>query len=736
MDSNLCEIYNNTITRSCNCESVLTENLQDLFRACVQDTMFITPAQNFNVAEGDSLVYVFHSSPTNAITNIVAVSGDPFFIFDPLNMNTVIPYFVSVVIYGGGDFTLNSLNEPCAQTDLRRPVKWFGPSQTTIEDQSFTVCQGDEVIIPISHTGAVPIIVGITNTNGTDFQIDITEEGITEVSVPTNGSGFVTISFVVPLLFCDNTFSGVATVNVSPLPEVELVEDLSVCNDAQEGNTQVVLSDLITSADTDGTWTDQNGTVVIGTSFFNGTTPGDYIYTYTLTNECGSTSESIIVTVVDCLDIDCPTNVVLPLPDVCEGGSVVNLNDYVLPEFIDIGFWTIVEGGVEIVIEIPDVTIGAEVEGAVNFYYTLPGLSSDCDSIFNDSVIINEAPYAGEANATLLQYCEGTISNLNLFDFIVDNDLGGIWSSENTDLIDSDLGILAIQNLSSGVYQLDYTVGSDSACPEDITSFNIEVLAAASVQLVATDPVCFGENDGSIIVLDSEENPFTAPYQIFDGEGQLLLNENMLPPGAYTFVGEGANGCEVLSGFVVNDPLEIFLDIGLDILIEEGETATISSNTNLAEANISLYTWFVNQTTIDAPSYENLILNPTNETLVLLSITDEDGCIVSDDILISLIVEEQPEVDVILPNIFNADNSNFGVEPFTKIERVESFLIYDRWGNNVFEAEGYDPEIDNRLWNGDYNGNKAMSGVYVYFMRYIDVNGEEQIIAGDVTLIR
>jgi len=63
-------------------------------------------------------------------------------------------------------------------------------------------------------------------------------------------------------------------------------------------------------------------------------------------------------------------------------------------------------------------------------------------------------------------------------------------------------------------------------------------------------------------------------------------------------------------------------------------------------------------------------------------------------------------------------------------------LIYDRWGNNVFAAKDYDPRIDNQRWSGDYKGNLAMSGVYVYYLRYNDINGQPQILSGDVTLIR
>lgn len=738
IDQNGCEIINSTFTKSCDCESSLQINDQDLYRACIQDTMWIDPVEDFTLAEGDSLVYVFHDSNTDVITNIIAVSGSPYFLFDPVNMNTIIPYFVTAVIYNGGEFSLELLEEPCTQFDRRRPVSWYGPSQTFIEDQTFNICSGNPVSIPVIHEGQVPIIVGITTSEGFDFQIEITEEGITNVEVPITESGTVSIEYVVPFLFCENTFAGTANINIIPSVEILLVDDITVCNDPTEGNTSVILNDLILSENTSGEWTDQNGTIVLGESFFTGTTPDDYIYTYTLSDPlCGTASESIIISVIDCEESGCPTEVILPLPEVCEGGSVVSLNDYVLPEFVNQGYWTLIEGSTEILIEIPDITISEESSGSVNLFYTLPGLNPECDSTFFESIIINEAPNAGTNIQTINEFCKDGFVDIILFELIQDYDEGGIWSSEDTDMFNEITGMVLLSQLSTGIYQFNYTVGiDDDTCPEDISSVTIRILESESVAINTFDPPCFGINDGSISITDMDGNIFTNSYEIIDINNELVNDENMLAPGSYTFTSTDQNGCDILSGFIINDPLEIFLDLGLDIVIEEGDTATISSNTNVAEDDVSLYEWIVNQSTIDAPSYENLILNPDNETVVLLSITDNDGCIVSDDILISLIVEEGQEVEVILPNIFNPNNSSFGIESFEKIVVINDFLIYDRWGNNVFSAQDFNPLDNNMRWDGNYNGNEAISGVYVYYINYTDTNGEEKIIGGDITLIR
>lgn len=738
LDSNLCEIYNDSITRSCDCGSELSINPQDLFRACIQDTLFVTPVENFTIEDGDSLVYVFHSSPTDVITNIIAVSGDPFFLFDSQNMNTVIPYFVSVVIYSGGDFTLNSLEEPCTQTDLRRPVAWYGPSQTTIDDQTINVCEGDDIVIPISHIGAVPITVGITNTNGLVFQIDITEEGITDVVIPMNASGVVSISYVVPLFFCDNTFSGEATINVTPPPTIELISNTNVCNNLNEGSTIIQLSDLILSSETDGQWTGSDGMSVSDLIDFDGLATGDYTYIYTVVDTiCGDVADSTIITVTDCLEQGCPDDVLLSIPEVCEGGASVNLDDYVSSEYQGIGYWTYFDDIDPVIVNDPSVfLIDVETLGSVNLSYTILGLPIDCDSVFLTSIVINEAFSAGVSINETNEYCTGSTTSLVLFDLIESYDFGGVWSSEDTDLFDASTGIVLLSNLTSGTYQFDYTISTSDVCPSTTSSVIINISPGSEVQLITTDPLCFGGNDGAVDVLDLNGNLIQGSYQIFDINGELVVDENSLTAGTYYFFGEGTDGCEIRSEFILNDPIELFLDLGVDIVLNEGEVSIINANTNINGDNIDFYEWLVNQSALDADSYESLELYPYGETIVELSITDTDGCIVADDISITILSDGKPEVEVVLPNVFNPINSEFGIAAFDEIINVTTFSIYDRWGNRVFLAANYNPAAANQKWDGNYNGSSASTGVYVYYLEYIDNNGEEVQLVGDVTLVR
>ena len=86
------------------------------------------------------------------------------------------------------------------------------------------------------------------------------------------------------------------------------------------------------------------------------------------------------------------------------------------------------------------------------------------------------------------------------------------------------------------------------------------------------------------------------------------------------------------------------------------------------------------------------------------------------------------------PNIFspNDDNSNNVWTVFnTPNIVIRECKIYDRWGNLVYSATDEHPE-----WDGEFNGDHSPEGIYVYTLLYVDAKGVDQMIKGDVTLIR
>ena len=97
---------------------------------------------------------------------------------------------------------------------------------------------------------------------------------------------------------------------------------------------------------------------------------------------------------------------------------------------------------------------------------------------------------------------------------------------------------------------------------------------------------------------------------------------------------------------------------------------------------------------------------------------------------------EKIDTMIYLPNIIDLDSpSENRIIVQSNIEdlAVESFYVFDRWGEMIFALEdalANDPSLG---WDGTFNGIKVEQGVYVYMIK---VEGSQPLIVDDLTIIR
>ena len=70
------------------------------------------------------------------------------------------------------------------------------------------------------------------------------------------------------------------------------------------------------------------------------------------------------------------------------------------------------------------------------------------------------------------------------------------------------------------------------------------------------------------------------------------------------------------------------------------------------------------------------------------------------------------------------------------VAAVASFRIYDRNGGLVYFGSEVQPGDIAAGWDGFVRGKKADTGVYVYQAEILFIDGETEVFAGDLTLIR
>jgi gliding motility-associated-like protein len=130
------------------------------------------------------------------------------------------------------------------------------------------------------------------------------------------------------------------------------------------------------------------------------------------------------------------------------------------------------------------------------------------------------------------------------------------------------------------------------------------------------------------------------------------------------------------------------------------------------------------------------VARPLFTTNYVLVSTTEHGCVDSDSVRIVIFCDQS---QLYLPNTFtpNGDGVNDYFYPQGKgIAYIQTFTVFNRWGQKVFERKGMEANVSQLGWDGNLAGAALGPDTYVYILEATCDNGEPVFLKGDVTLIR
>ncbi|MFT3981482.1 MAG: gliding motility-associated C-terminal domain-containing protein [Ferruginibacter sp.] len=149
----------------------------------------------------------------------------------------------------------------------------------------------------------------------------------------------------------------------------------------------------------------------------------------------------------------------------------------------------------------------------------------------------------------------------------------------------------------------------------------------------------------------------------------------------------------------------------------------------LTAGGAATYSW-TPAASLNNPLIATPVASPQVTTTYTVTGTDDNGCANSTAVEVKVGTKEG---GYYIPNTFtpNGDGLNdcFGVKQWGNVSEFY-FIIYNRWGEKVFETRDI-----NNCWDGRYKGNRAPVGNYVYYIRSKNVCSE-QVKKGNVLLIR
>ena len=243
-------------------------------------------------------------------------------------------------------------------------------------------------------------------------------------------------------------------------------------------------------------------------------------------------------------------------------------------------------------------------------------------------------------------------------------------------------------------------------------------------------PLCFGDANGFIIVGDVTGASGDLMATL-NGEPIELPAVDNLSAGNYELIIQDENGCEGITAINLEEPQEIFVNLGDDLFLIKNESLELGFQSNIIPTNI--FWEGPNGQIWEGVETVTLLSEGSGEYIV--SITDENDCSAAD----SLFVFVEGSGDVFVPNAFspNGDEINDHLTVFSggDVEEVISFKIFDRWGNLVFSRENFAPNVESLGWDGTFKNKRLNSAVYAYMAEVVFKTGESKMVAGDVILL-
>lgn len=167
-----------------------------------------------------------------------------------------------------------------------------------------------------------------------------------------------------------------------------------------------------------------------------------------------------------------------------------------------------------------------------------------------------------------------------------------------------------------------------------------------------------------------------------------------------------------------------------DQTIFQGESVVL----NTGQICSNFFTW---SPTDDLTDELTTVPTASPDETTTYSLTINYGtCVSQDSVRISVVDRENSSCsDLLLPSAFTPNNDKrndlFGISNAFIIDRLISFDIFSKWGEQVFSAQD-DPTSS---WDGNYKGEQMNPGTLLYTVKY-ECSGEEFRKSGSFVLLR
>ncbi|MGZ3919890.1 MAG: T9SS type B sorting domain-containing protein, partial [Bacteroidia bacterium] len=344
-------------------------------------------------------------------------------------------------------------------------------------------------------------------------------------------------------------------------------------------------------------------------------------------------------------------------------------------------------------------TTSITVSPTSNTSYTVTGMSGSCSGNTIASVNIGSSLNVSVNSATI---CPGGTVTL-----IASGASTYSWSNGSTT---PSITVSPANNTS-------YTVtGMSGTCSNSFVS--MVTIAAALAINVNSVTICQGET-ASITASGASS------YEWSTGDTTSTIFIMPMVNTTCTVIGNSA-GCTGTAVTVINVNVKPNANVSPDISVVSGNSAPL-----LASGGTS-YNW-TPSAGLSCSNCPDPMANPLDKTKYCVEVINSEGC---RDTACTTVSVENKEIkcgNLFVPTAFSPNND--GVNDVACVLgnciMKMRFMIFDRWGEKVFESSS-----TKETWDGNIHGKPMETAVFVYYLKATLVNGDEISLKGNITLMR
>jgi len=287
-----------------------------------------------------------------------------------------------------------------------------------------------------------------------------------------------------------------------------------------------------------------------------------------------------------------------------------------------------------------------------------------------------------------------------------------------------------------GTYVVALNATTQSNC-SSIYRDTVLVYRTPLPSILGKDTICIKASEPYVGTIATPDSLITWLWNFGNGHTSTHQNVNVTfdTAGTYTIQLTAANkiGCSnstTKTVYVmppptatpVQDPITIIVGNGTDLLMNY-------------TGNIVSYLWTPDNR-LSCINCAAPFADPKMSTTYTVEVSDKYGCTSENDITVVVLCGK---TNFFIPNTFspNGDGQNEVFYPRGNgLFRIKSMLVFDRWGEVVFEKKDFLPNDPSAGWTGSFKGKKAAADVYIYMMEIICDNNTVLPVKGNVTLLR